>query len=83
MRTSKSEDALRHLSQGEMMRYASSGNIRDNARLEMAQSARIHEQQQRANADDRHLRGAAKLAEMSEEVRRRQNRIQHGQQQVR
>lgn len=81
MRTSKSEDALRHLAQGEMMRYASSGNIRDNGRIETAQSSRIHEQQ-RATNDDRHLRGAAKLAEMSEEVRRRQNRVQHGQQQV-
>lgn len=82
MRTSKSEDALRHLAQGEMMRYASSGNIRDNGRIDVAQSSRIHEQQRPAN-DDRHLRGAAKLAEMSEEVRRRQNRLQHGQQQVR
>lgn len=82
MRTSKSEDALRHLAQGDMMRYASSGNIRDNGRMDMAQSSRIHEQQQRPNNDDRHLRGAAKLAEMSEEVRRRQNRVQHGQQQV-
>lgn len=82
MRTSKSEDALRHMAQGEMMRYASSGNIRDNSRIDIAQSNRIHEQQQRPTNEDRHLRGAAKLAEMSEEVRRRQNRVQHGQQQV-
>lgn len=81
MRTSKSEDALRHLAQGDMMRYASSGNIRDNGRMDMAQPSRIHEQQRQHN-DERQLRGAAKLAEMSEEVRRRQNRIQHGQQQV-
>lgn len=81
MRTSKSEDALRHLAQGDMMRYASSGNIRDNGRIDLAQSSRIHEQQRPSN-DDRHVRGAAKLAEMSEEVRRRQNRVQHSQQQV-
>lgn len=56
MRTSKSEDLLKQ-HQPEMIRYASSANVR-------------HENQNMAQ-----MRGQAKMMEMSEEVRRRQNRI--------
>ncbi|KAJ8958851.1 hypothetical protein NQ318_019615 [Aromia moschata] len=79
MRTSKSEDLLKHHAQGDMMRYASSGNIRANesSKVEIPQLRQHadHAPQHRLSNEDRHLRGAAKLAEMSEEVRRRQNRI--------
>ncbi|KAJ8917520.1 hypothetical protein NQ315_005569 [Exocentrus adspersus] len=79
MRTSKSEDLLKHHAQGDMMRYASSGNIRvsDSNKVDVPQLRQNPEQMQhhRLANDERHLRGAAKLAEMSEEVRRRQNRI--------
>ncbi|KAJ8948414.1 hypothetical protein NQ314_008408 [Rhamnusium bicolor] len=88
MRTSKSEDMLKHHAQGDMMRYASSGNIRANEsnKVDIPQLRQNpeHIQQHRLSNEDRHLRGAAKLAEMSEEVRRRQNRIlsqPYGQQQ--
>ncbi|KAI4465248.1 afadin [Holotrichia oblita] len=80
MRTSKSEDMLRQysVSQNDMFRYASSGNIKD--KTDSARPTDIY--QNRINNDDRkddtrantNLRGQAKLAEMGEEVRRRQNR---------
>ncbi|CAH1117411.1 unnamed protein product [Phaedon cochleariae] len=81
MRTSKSEDALKHHAQyppGDMTRYASSGNIRIEPPQPQQQQQPPREHQ---FAQDRHLRGAAKLAEMSEEVRRRQSRGQYAQQQ--
>ncbi|XP_049822750.1 afadin isoform X1 [Aethina tumida] len=64
MRTSKSEDMLKHhaLNQGDMMRYASSGNIRQDTTKMMTN-------------EERQMRGQAKMAEMGEEVRRRQNRL--------
>lgn len=76
MRTSKSEDILRQHTQNEMMRYASSGNIRTQ------ESAKVELPQLRLNQDDRTndirmnstIRGTAKMMEMGEEVRRRQNR---------
>lgn len=55
-----------HHHQGEMMRYASSGNIRAsdiNPPLRPGQ-----EHQHRLSNEDRLLRGQAKLAEMGEEV---------------
>lgn len=62
MRTSKSEDMLRHHTREEGLRYTSSSN-------------NIHNNQLNAS-----LRGQAKMAEMSEEVKRRQNRIGYPQQ---
>lgn len=64
MRTSKSEDMLKHhaLNPGDMMRYASSGNIRQDTTKMMTN-------------EERQMRGQAKMAEMGEEVRRRQNRL--------
>ncbi|CAH1973561.1 unnamed protein product [Acanthoscelides obtectus] len=70
IRPSKSDDALKHHAIGEISRYASSGNV---AKVDGPLVTR-------AVQEDRHLRGAAKLAEMSEEVRRRQNRVQYNQQ---
>ncbi|XP_056630189.1 afadin isoform X2 [Diorhabda sublineata] len=85
MRSSKSEDLLKQHAQQhpELTRYASSGNIRDGKQLDLPQLRQSHDQlsHNRLNNDDRNLRGAAKLVEMSEEVRRRQNRVQYGQSQ--
>ncbi|KAJ8985822.1 hypothetical protein NQ317_012062 [Molorchus minor] len=79
MRTSKSEDMLKHHGQNDTMRYASSGNIRANEsnKIDIPQLRQHpeHIQQHRLSNEDRHLRSGAKLAEMSEEVKRRQNRI--------
>ncbi|KAK5646541.1 hypothetical protein RI129_005005 [Pyrocoelia pectoralis] len=81
MRTSRSEDMLRQhtLQQNEISRYASSGNIRNQelTRNDISQSRQTEQQlQHRLSNDDRKdLRGQAKLAEMGEEVRRRQNRV--------
>lgn len=82
MRTSRSEDLLRqHASaQSEMLRYASSGNIRtqESTKVDLPQLRQNeqHFQQHRLSNDDRKdLRSQAKLAEMGEEVRRRQNRV--------
>ncbi|CAG9858483.1 unnamed protein product [Phyllotreta striolata] len=83
MRSSKSEDLLKQHAmqqhQSDITRYASSGNIRDGKAAEPPQLRQNpeHLAQHRLSNEDRHLRGAAKLAEMSEEVRRRQNRAQH------
>lgn len=62
MRTSRSDDMLRQhtMHQNEIHRYASSGNIRI---------------QDVPQYDRKDLRGQAKLAEMGEEVKRRQNRV--------
>lgn len=72
MRTSKSEDMLRQQqqhAQNDMMRYASSGNIRTQ------ESSKIELPQLRLNQEmNNTIRGTAKLMEMGEEVRRRQNR---------
>lgn len=80
MRTSKSEDLLRQYSSNpnDMFRYASSGNIKD--KTDGPRPSDVY--QNRVNNDERkeegrstnNVRGQAKLAEMGEEVRRRQNR---------
>lgn len=56
-----------HHHQGEMMRYASSGNIRASDVNPPLRPGPDH--QHRLSNEDRLLRGQAKLAEMSEEVR--------------
>ncbi|XP_076271107.1 adherens junction formation factor afadin isoform X3 [Rhynchophorus ferrugineus] len=77
IRTSKSEDMLKHHHQGEMMRYASSGNIRAHDLNQPLRPSQDHMHQHRMNNDDRSLRGGqAKLVEMGEEVRRRQQQQQ-------
>ncbi|KAF5290937.1 hypothetical protein FQA39_LY14543 [Lamprigera yunnana] len=75
IRTSRSEDMLRQhtLTQNEMSRYASSGNIR--AQGELTQARPDHFPQRLTNDDRKDLRGQTKLAEIGEEVRRRQNRV--------
>ncbi|KAF5291704.1 hypothetical protein FQR65_LT11397 [Abscondita terminalis] len=81
MRTSRSEDMLRQhaMNQNEISRYASSGNIRPQEIRggDMSQLRQTEQFQQHrlSNEDKKDLRGQAKLAEMSEEVRRRQNRV--------
>ncbi|XP_066147647.1 afadin isoform X3 [Euwallacea fornicatus] len=70
MRNSKSDDMLKHHHQGEMLRYASSGNIRSHDINQPLRSIQDH--QHRLTNEERLLRGQAKLAEMGEEVRRRQ-----------
>ncbi|KAG5890253.1 hypothetical protein JTB14_030180 [Gonioctena quinquepunctata] len=81
MRTSKSDDLLKQHTQqqNDMMRYASSGNIRESNKVDIPQIRQNpdHLPQHRLSNEDRHLRGVAKIAEMSEEVRRRQNRVQY------
>ncbi|XP_071053115.1 afadin isoform X2 [Onthophagus taurus] len=80
MRTSKSEDMLRqYANSNDMYRYASSGNIKDKIDSPRQQQ----EIYQNNDAKGNNMRGQAKLVEMGEEVRRRQNRSnqypQHGQ----
>uniref|UniRef100_A0A1Y1NGW7 Afadin n=2 Tax=Photinus pyralis TaxID=7054 RepID=A0A1Y1NGW7_PHOPY len=82
MRTSRSEDMLRQhaIHQNEISRYASSGNIRNQEvvnRSDVPQTRPVDLQFQHrlSNEDRKDLRGQAKLAEMGEEVRRRQNRV--------
>ncbi|XP_074039626.1 adherens junction formation factor afadin isoform X2 [Leptinotarsa decemlineata] len=85
MRTSKSEDLLKHHTQqqNDMMRYASSGNIREGNKVDVQQLRQNpdHPPHHRLGNEDRHQRGVAKITEMSEEVRRRQNRVPYNQQQ--
>ncbi|XP_060518746.1 uncharacterized protein LOC132697342 isoform X2 [Cylas formicarius] len=79
MRNSRSDDTIKHHHQGEIMRFASSGNIRahDAGRVDLQplrqnpEHAHAH-QQHRLSNEERILRGQAKLAEMGDEVRRRQ-----------
>lgn len=93
MRVSKSENMLRQYnSHGDMMRYASSGNVRvqDNNKVDLATLRHgdhipnrigIEERTQMLKDEARHagsVRGQAKLAEMTEEVARRQNRLYSG-----
>ncbi|XP_066262035.1 afadin isoform X1 [Euwallacea similis] len=81
MRNSKSDDMLKHHHQGEMLRYASSGNIRSHDINQPLRSIQDH--QHRLTNEERLLRGQAKLAEMGEEVRRRQQLQQQQQSQNR
>ncbi|CAH1129505.1 unnamed protein product [Ceutorhynchus assimilis] len=83
MRNSKSDDTIKHHThQGEMLRYASSGNIRaHDINQPIRPSAQEHLHQHRLSNEERLLRGQAKLAEMGEEVRRRQQHQQQQQQQ--
>lgn len=69
MRTSKSEDMLKqHQHHTEnIMRYASTSNIRS------------HELNNRLSTEERVMRGQAKMVEMGEELRRRQNRLMNPQ----
>ncbi|XP_030761421.1 afadin isoform X2 [Sitophilus oryzae] len=76
IRNSKSDDMLKHHHQGEMMRYASSGNIRAHDLNQPLRPNPDHLHQQRLTNEERILRGQAKLAEMGEEVRRRQQHQQ-------
>lgn len=87
MRTSKSEDMLRQPTREEMLRYNSTNNIRtqDENNLQLHSNAGRTEQNQsqnevtmRQHPVNASLRGQAKMAEMSEEVRRRQNRVSAG-----
>lgn len=94
MRVSKSEDMLRQYnnSHGEMMRYASSGNVRaqESSKVDLTSLRHADHIPNRVSADERtqilkeearlasNVRGQAKLAEMSEEVARRQNRMYGG-----
>ncbi|XP_072396641.1 afadin isoform X2 [Diabrotica undecimpunctata] len=85
MRSSKSEDLLKqHAQPSELTRYASSGNIRESKQTDLPHLRHNQEQltQHRLSSEDRNARGTAKLAEMSDEIRRRQNtqRVQHPQQ---
>ncbi|ERL86746.1 hypothetical protein D910_04152 [Dendroctonus ponderosae] len=72
----RSEDALKQPAlRGEMLRYASSGNIRAH---DINQPLRPgQDQQHRLSGEERLMRGQAKLTEMGEELKRRQ---QHQQQ---
>ena len=84
IRVSKSEDMLRQYAgnQNEQLRYTSIGNIKIQDKDMQKTATDTYQQQSRTNHDDskedirpmNNLRGQAKLAEMSEEVRRRQNR---------
>ncbi|XP_048521195.1 afadin isoform X3 [Dendroctonus ponderosae] len=76
IRNSRSEDALKQPAlRGEMLRYASSGNIRAH---DINQPLRPgQDQQHRLSGEERLMRGQAKLTEMGEELKRRQ---QHQQQ---
>lgn len=76
IRNSKSEDILKHHHQGEMQRYASSGNIRAHDINQPLRQNPDHLHQHRLSNEERILRGQAKLAEMGEEVRRRQQHQQ-------
>lgn len=80
MRMSKSEDMLRQYTNNhnEILRYASSGNVRsqESNRVDLKQNIEDRSQKE----EMRNARGQAKMAEMSEEVRRRQNRNYYQQQ---
>lgn len=94
MRVSKSEDMLRQYnsSHGDMMRYASSGNVRaqESSKVDLTSLRHGDHIPNRINVDERthmlkeearhtnNVRGQAKLVEMSEEVARRQNRMYSG-----
>lgn len=75
MRTSKSEDLLRQQNHSEMMRYASSGNIRtqESSKVDLPQ-LRLNQEEKSNDLRVNSVRGTAKMVEMGEEVRRRQNR---------
>ncbi|XP_025829526.1 afadin isoform X5 [Agrilus planipennis] len=80
MRTSRSDDLLKqhtinnNTPGGEMMRYASSGNIRsqESSKIELSQ---LRYNDERKDDLRSNIRGQAKLVEMGEELRRRQNRV--------
>lgn len=93
MRVSKSEDMLRQYNNhGDMMRYASSGNVRaqESNKVDLASLRHGDHIPNRISVDERtqilkeearhasNVRGQAKLVEMSEEVARRQNRMYSG-----
>lgn len=86
VRNSKSEDAIKHhlnnLHHSELTRYASSGNIRahneNNGSKVDASLMRQHNDtlHHRLSGEQQNsMRGQAKLLEMGEEMRRRQNRV--------
>lgn len=90
MRMSKSEDMLRQYAannHNEILRYASSGNVRsqESSRVDLqplkhAENRGVEERNHALKEESRNVRGQAKMAEMSEEVRRRQNRTYYQQQ---
>lgn len=83
MRISKSEDMLRQYTtnHNEILRYASSGNVRsqESSRVDLKNN-NMEERTQALKEETRNVRGQAKMAEMGEEVRRRQNRTYYQQQ---